>query len=807
MLEGGADPAKVREILKVDGQGDFDEYSGKIVAKEIQLAWQPDRFNLDDQELLMDPSVSIIVDNGNLSPRDHLYNHLKARKSVSSLNNNRCSHCNSLFTTILRAHHCRLCAKIFCGNCIKYTEISPNQERSYIHPNYWLSIATNIYRNGKEPICFSCETNLSKEILLIIQAFKVINPSFKNLKKAATLCFSWRRGVLEYLSEVRKIQYKIPASPHEIWEKQMLWINRKLWVGHDKWIFQLLKVVDWENVEQANEISLLLSSSPSLPCWETMCSSSCRKSSYTDPETALELLGQAFTHEVPRKYAIQCLLNTTEEQLLCYLPLLVHGLRYEKRNYSPTWDFLSERALVPENARLRMELYWTLNIAAEDTNFKRYYSLFKDLLIAQTTQKLHLEEAKKLLKSVELITAFENLSPNSTKQLSHLTELYLPYRPDLKIIRFLDTYNPEQNKSTVIISECTQTNWKEYDTSSSSTPSQYTQSKSMPSNLSILSFKGTDGNPMSSYHQTVDSPPSLSPLSLSPLSLSPISPRAHLSVHSLSPTPAPPIFTTFSRSPPGGYSSLPSEMTQKHSPVEKFTFKVGDLRKDQFVMNLIKRFNGYLKEAGFPTLPTYHIFPTSSNSGIIQILTTFLEFSEVEQQKWTFFRENGFFLEDEVSVQVRKRFLEACAVFSVVSWLLDTVDWTLEDILLNNAPKYFKDIQSLESLNLGNYTHTEYIERCADIYKVLRKHNHLFLNLLGPLFQIQPKINLKQSEESIRNHFLNRSMPHLSDKEAREQFIKVFSTEPKPNQIQNSTLDRLTNSMVGLLNTMPWPNT
>lgn len=127
-------------------------------------------------------------------------------------------------------------------------------------------------------------------------------------------------------------------------------------------------------------------------------------------------------------------------------------------------------------------------------------------------------------------------------------------------------------------------------------------------------------------------------------------------------------------------------------------YKFEDVRQDYIVLNTINviksvlksELRSYSKRKDTMQLITYNVFPTSDCSGLIEIIPDCRTLYEV-QQKFTIFnyileknRDSGYSADI-----LRKRFLESCAAYCVMTYLLGVGDRHLENIMITKSGYLF----------------------------------------------------------------------------------------------------------------------
>lgn len=333
-----------------------------------------------------------------------------------------CSGCKTYFSTIIRRHHCRRCGRVYCYSCSsKYAHLPDNMNvyqgysSAYTRVKTWVgswAAEANKVQPLQQRVCDSCYEAVTEQenLWIYIQAFHVIAFELPLLKRAATVCKNWRRAAILCLSSLRELQYLLPTGTLNDNEKRMLWNNRAIWAGHSQWIIAMLKAVNWKDPDASQQaIAVLKTPDRKYSCWQTMCSRNCEKC--LTPADALWLLGEDM-HTDLRVYAVHCLRGASKIELLCYLPVLVHDLRYG--NPGPLAEFLLDQAL--GDAQFCNDMYWGLATCAESKKYKRLYdSVLHKLLVVLSATKGE-ATARQLITGQDLISFLERIPVAATPQ-------------------------------------------------------------------------------------------------------------------------------------------------------------------------------------------------------------------------------------------------------------------------------------------------------------------------------------------------------------------------------------------------------
>ncbi len=323
-----------------------------------------------------------------------------------------CYNCNAPFTLFFRRHHCRFCCRIFCSNCVKYNAIIPSDLLSNDSKegtwNDYLSLNHQDKQNYK--VCRSCKDTLSfiDSIKHIIEVFILMNFNIKTLKLLGKVCKQWHYATNYILSIFREIQDKLPDHVYTDLEKKLLKNNIEYIAGHNKYLVHLIKSTE-KTDPQYEKIIKILYNKKKATCWSTLCHRKCQN--IITSFDAIDLLCHSFKdvgHNDTLKIASLDFLRCSDNELRCYLPLLVYYLNYDNGTIS---DFLVKRCV--SNFNLFNSLYWELqlyinkndsssNSSAYTSILNKLKELFKD--------KTHSNSFVKILEGYSFVKIIENIS-------------------------------------------------------------------------------------------------------------------------------------------------------------------------------------------------------------------------------------------------------------------------------------------------------------------------------------------------------------------------------------------------------------
>lgn len=250
-------------------------------------------------------------------------------KWVDDCNVPKCTQCKCTFRFYRRRHHCYFCGNIYCDACSNFRNKIPR------------SIEKIPTRSGKEePINYNKKVRLcsqcykkTKHIFNIENVFKVfslLDLDLYNIKNAGMVCSEWRHASLFYISKFRLIQYKLPYSKYNQWEKDVLWKNRFLLKGHNLWQCHVIRSVK-DNPKKLSEVVDLYFSNNNVQfnrneCWKRMCTRDCNISLDSRKALLLTPLIKLNSDSINLlvDVSIQAFNQCNDKILSCYLPYLLH---------------------------------------------------------------------------------------------------------------------------------------------------------------------------------------------------------------------------------------------------------------------------------------------------------------------------------------------------------------------------------------------------------------------------------------------------------------------------------------------------
>ena len=645
-----------------------------------------------------------------------------------------CYICKERFTLTNRKHHCRLCGRIFCGDCSRFSVIYLSLDKYQLierekYLNFCVSgpSITNKskyrYKNypclEKHRICLDCRKIMKSMCSLanLIKVFEILPLTIKDYYKMRAVSKDWYSASTIILSRFREIQYHLPGHIYTSFEKSILKNNFNYIQGHNKLIKNYLKTLNWNKIDDfdVGEIisSIMHSSNKNVhhykvPCWKLMCSRRCNHT--LDDGDIIDLL-----LSIPNDNLKSCILKyltNNWRKLISYIPVLCYAARYDNSN-NPVSQFLIRKACA--NRKIASYLYWELKVQLEEIQYNEKYLSFFHRLQCQLLETYKINEYHKFLREQELIL---NLA----------------------------TYNTKNQ-----LSELLNTQYKTQQTSQQQTTKKQTQNYLLP--------YSTDENPEYEIKK---------------------------------------FFVDDIKQIPSATKPFLIPYLDKTDNKRHILLKHDDIRKDRLITSIIDYADQILKENGLDMeVITYNVLPVSLNSGIIEIVENSTSIYDILQQynsskssilNYILENNSGQSISD-----IRTRFSKSLAFYSVITYLLGIGDRHLDNILIKNNgslfhidfgfvlgkdPKPFSPEikitdEMIEALGGENSpSHQDFKKYVYQTYDVLRRYPDVIYNMLYLLTKINGQ---KFDIVALRKEIMNRFLPGEYNTQARLQLRTTIS--------------------------------
>ncbi len=176
-----------------------------------------------------------------------------------------CFKCNATFVSVLcRRHHCRLCGRVFCGDCC-----------------YVFAVPALYFDMGNTPVrvCNDCNAHNKecKKIDKLILMMIYLPLSMKEKWALRSVSKDWNLA-WTCVSEFRSLQYRLPCQNITRYEKAFLKVHERDLAGHSRWMVAYAYAHDTINMTLPRHTN----------CRVMMCTRACQHT--LDDGNMLELL-------------------------------------------------------------------------------------------------------------------------------------------------------------------------------------------------------------------------------------------------------------------------------------------------------------------------------------------------------------------------------------------------------------------------------------------------------------------------------------------------------------------------------------
>lgn len=274
-------------------------------------------------------SLSIIIDSSN---NNFILESRNPSIWTSDKNVQSCYKCSNSFTIFNRKHHCRMCGRIFCYNCVKYEQ----------HIPYYVTIAKNFNENYDECNKKVCEECNNKIVLLksnyrLLVLFSNLPLKIKDIIQLRSINSSWNNIINYIINIYRSIQYK---CKYQIWnniEKNLLLTHYKSFKHHYIWNLRLIEcdLIKKNKLDEIWEYYMDDTLYNRKRCNQLLCTSSC--SNQFSIFHAVELLN--YDHLLHYNIFKHIFKNKTIQQIIHIIPFFIYK-KYSEENRNLIYNLL-----------------------------------------------------------------------------------------------------------------------------------------------------------------------------------------------------------------------------------------------------------------------------------------------------------------------------------------------------------------------------------------------------------------------------------------------------------------------------------
>jgi len=280
-------------------------------------------------------SLSIIIDSSN---NNFILESRNPSIWTSDKNVQSCYKCSNSFTIFNRKHHCRMCGRIFCYNCVKYEQ----------HIPYYVTIAKNFNENHDEcnkKVCGECNNKivLLKSNYKLLVLFSNLPLRIKDIIQLRSINSSWNNIINYIINIYRSIQYK---CKYQIWnniEKNLLLTHYKSFKHHYIWNLRLIEcdLIKKNKLDEIWEYFMDDALYNRKRCNQLLCTSSC--SNQFSIFNAVELLN--YDHLLHYNIFKHIFKNKTIRQIIYIIPFFIYK-KYSEENRNLIYNLLFPYTMV-----------------------------------------------------------------------------------------------------------------------------------------------------------------------------------------------------------------------------------------------------------------------------------------------------------------------------------------------------------------------------------------------------------------------------------------------------------------------------
>lgn len=342
----------------------------------------------------------------------------------------KCYGCQTYFTYFSRKHHCRVCGRIFCQSCSKYSTTLPLDIIKNIpsKPETYTDMVFGNSNIEKVRTCSECFKYVSNIIRIrkIIKVFEICGFNLIELTYLSDFSEDWKKAAEFCINRFREIQYKLSIEEITPIERKYIWVNRYLLSSHSRWMVMLLKCCDMDKESNITDLKKIISFNKNstkigkkISCWDMRCNRFCSE----DIQLGDMLDIIRFNKNIPiiSEFIIECLNSIKGDVLLDYLPFFVVNAINNTYMIGVLLDkFRGEFTFITH-------LYWCVKTFIQDMNIRRNSAI-------QILRFIKQKESSEFSKRFKIMITNERINMNWIKLQNSNTNtnnIVIPICPEL----------------------------------------------------------------------------------------------------------------------------------------------------------------------------------------------------------------------------------------------------------------------------------------------------------------------------------------------------------------------------------------
>ncbi|CAH1260498.1 unnamed protein product [Diabrotica balteata] len=220
-------------------------------------------------------------------------------------------------------------------------------------------------------------------------------------------------------------------------ERKKIWALKNHWRKTEPEVLpKLLYCIDWDKREEVSEVVAMLKVWPKLPV-----------------EKALELLDYAYADQEVRKFAVECLYDVSDEDILLYLLQLVQALKHELYLECDLVNFLLRRAL--SNQQIGHYLFWHLRSEMAVPAVSVRFGLILEAYCRGTQEHIQiLQKQLECLERLKICSELVRQSKDKEKAKAALKEYLSESVTEMAITHTRSPLNPIYRCTKIKIDKC-----------------------------------------------------------------------------------------------------------------------------------------------------------------------------------------------------------------------------------------------------------------------------------------------------------------------------------------------------------------